>query len=81
MHDTHLFKSIITYLKNQENKASRKIKKVHICLSEFGSLKKEHFLEHYNQAVHGTKWENLEIVINTIPFGPELEITGVEFAE
>ena len=79
MHDTHLFKSIISYLESQENKTSRKIKKVYICLSEFGSLNKEHFLKHYNRAVCGTKWEGLEIAISTIPFGSELEITGLEF--
>ena len=79
MHDTHLFKSIISYLESQENKTSRKIKKVRICLSEFGSLNREHFLEHYSQAVCGTRWEGLEVVISTIPFGSELEITGLEF--
>jgi len=81
MHDTHLFKSIIFYLESQENKTSRKIKKVRICLSEFGSLNREHFLKHYSQAVCGTRWEGLEVVIHTIPFGPELEITGLEFVK
>ncbi len=79
MHNTHLFKSIISYLESQENKTSRKIKKVYICLSEFGSLNSKHFFEHYSQAVCGTRWEGLEIVISTIPFGPELEITGLDF--
>ena len=81
MHDTHIFKSIITYLESQENKTSRKVKKVHICLSEFGSLNREHFLEHYKQAVCGTRWQNMEVVVNSIPFGPELEITDLEFVE
>ncbi len=79
MHDTHILKSIINYLENQENEASCRIKKIHIRLSEFGSLSKEHFLEHYKQAVCGTKWQDLGVVLDVIPFGPELEITGLEF--
>jgi Zn finger protein HypA/HybF involved in hydrogenase expression len=79
MHDTHIFKSIIAYLEGQENKASRRIRKVHIRISEFGSLDKTHFLEHYKQAICGTKWQALEIEVDVIPFGPELEITGLEF--
>jgi len=79
MHDTHLLKSILKYLEDQEDLSSRKIKKVYLSISEFGSLSKEHFLEHYQQAVRGSRWQNLEIVVDLIPFGPELEITGLEF--
>ncbi len=80
MHDTHLLKNIFKYLQEQEDLTSRKIKKVNFSISEFGSLNKEHFLEHYQQAVTGTRFQGLEIAIDTIPFGPELEITGLEFA-
>lgn len=80
MHDTYLLKNILKYFQDQEDSASRKIKKVDFSISEFGSLNKEHFLEHYQQAVHGTRFQSLEIAIKMIPFGPELEITGLEFA-
>ncbi len=79
MHDTHLLKNILKYFEDQEKLSSRKIKKAYLSISEFGSLSKRHFLEHYQQAVSGTKWQDLEIEINTIPFGPELEITKLEF--
>lgn len=81
MHDTHLLKSILKYFEDQEKSASGRIRKAYFSISEFGSLNKRHFLEHYQQAVSGTKWQNLEIEINIIPFGPELEITRIEFAE
>jgi len=81
MHDTHLLNSIFNYLETQENSSSRKIRKIRISISEFGSLNKEHFLQHYKQAVCGTKWEALELEVNTIAFGPELEITGIEFVK
>lgn len=80
MHDTHLLKNILKYFEEQEDLASRRIKKANFAISEFGSFSKEHFLEHYQQAVCGTRFAGLEIAINTIPFGPELEITGLEFA-
>ena len=81
MHDIHLLKSILKYLEDQEGLSSRKIKRIFISISEFGALSKEQFLAHYKQAVCGTKWEALEIAIDIIPFGPELEITGLEFVE
>jgi len=80
MHDTHLLKNILKYFQDQEDSSSRKIKKVNFSLSEFGSLNKKHFLEHYQQAVNGTRFQGLEVTVDTIPFGPELEITGLEFA-
>ncbi|MDD5561812.1 MAG: hypothetical protein PHT50_06785 [Candidatus Omnitrophica bacterium] len=79
MHDTHLFKNILKYLEEQEELSSRKVKKIFVSISEFGALNKEHFLEHYKQAVSGSKWQDLEVAVNVIPFGPELEITGLEF--
>ncbi|PIQ86806.1 MAG: hypothetical protein COV73_04120 [Candidatus Omnitrophica bacterium CG11_big_fil_rev_8_21_14_0_20_43_6] len=81
MHDTHLLKNILRYFQEQEEAASRKLKKAHLSISEFGTLKKEHFLEHYQQAVCGTRFEGVEVVINMVAFGPELEITALEFAE
>ncbi len=79
MHDTHLLKNILKYFEDQEKLTSRRIKKVYFSISEFGSLSKRHFLEHYQQAISGTKWQDLKAEVNTIPFGPELEITGLEF--
>lgn len=79
MHDTHLLKSILKYLEDQEDLSSRKIKKMHLSISEFGALSKEHFLEHFKEAVRGTKWQALEIMVDIISFGPELEITALEF--
>jgi hypothetical protein len=79
MHDTHLLKNIFRYFEEQEDSASCKIKKAHLSISEFGSLSKEHFLEHYQQAVCGSRWQNLKIAVSSIPFGPELEITALEF--
>lgn len=80
MHDTYLLKNILKYLQEQEDQASRKLRKVRLSISEFGSLNKEHFLQHYQQAVLGTRFEGLEVAVDTISFGPELEITGLEFA-
>ncbi len=80
MHDTHLLKNILKYFEDQEKLSSRLIKKVHLSISEFGSLSKEHFLEHYQHAVSGTRFQDIEIVIDIIPFGPELEIIRLEFA-
>ncbi len=80
MHDTHLLKNVFKYFESQEKLSSRKIKKVSFSISEFGSLNKEHFLEHYRLAANGSRWQNLEITVDLIPFGPELEITGLEFA-
>ncbi len=81
MHDTHLFKSILKYLEDQERLSSRKIKKVHLSISEFGSLSKEHLLEHFKEAFSSnSRWQGLEVEVNIIPFGAELEVTGLEFA-
>jgi Zn finger protein HypA/HybF involved in hydrogenase expression len=79
MHDTHLLRNILKYFQEQEELTSRKIKKAYFSISEFGSLNKEHFLEHYKQLVYGTRFQGLEIAVKTIPFGPELEVTGLEF--
>ncbi len=81
MHDTHLLKNILIYFQEQEDASSRKLKKAYFSISEFGCLNKEHFLEHYQQAVYGTRFQGLEVTVKTIPFGPELEITGLEFAQ
>lgn len=80
MHDTHILKNIFKYLQEQEDQACRKLKKVHFSISEFGGFNQEHFLRHYQQAVGATRFQGLEIAVKTIPFGPELAITGLEFA-
>ena len=81
MHDTHLLKSILKYLKDQEDLSARKLKRIFVSISEFGTLNKQHFLQHYKQAVCGTRWQELEVIAEVIPFGPELEITGLEFVQ
>jgi len=81
MHDTHLFKNILKYLEDQERLSSRKIKKVRLSISEFGSLSKEHLLEHFKEAAaSSSRWRGMEVSVDIIPFGPELEIDGLEFA-
>lgn len=80
MHETHLLRNILKYFESQERLSSRKIRKAHFSISEFGSLNKEHFLEHYRLATNGSRWQDLKITVDLIPFGPELEITGLEFA-
>lgn len=81
MHDTHLLKNILKYFEDQEKLTSRSIKKAYFSISEFGSLTKEHFLEHFSQAVKGSRFRDLKVVVNIIAFGPELEITKLEFAD
>ena len=80
MHETHIVENIFKYLEEEENASGRKIKRIHIALSEFGGIGKEHFLEHYQDASRGSRWENLEIEIKSIPYGAELEITRIDFA-
>lgn len=81
MHETSILKNILRYFESQESLASDRIRKAHFSISEFGSLSKEHFLEHYQQAVYGTRFQGVEAVVKTIPFGPELEVTGLEFTK
>ena len=50
-----------------------------ISLSDFGGISEEHFKEHYKKASLGTKWESLELDFKIIPYGPELEITKLDF--
>ena len=79
MHDTHLLKNLFRYLEEEEKASSRRIKKLHVALSEFGGMAKEHFIEHYKEASGGTPWEGLEFEFNKVPYGPEFEITKIEF--
>lgn len=79
MHETHLLKNIFQYLENEEKKSCKKIKRLYVSLSNFGSLNKDHFLEHYKESTIGTKWQNLNLEIKNIPYGPELEITRIDF--
>ena len=79
MHETHIVENIFKYLEEEEKASNRKIKKIHIALSEFGGISGEHFLEHYQDSARGSRWENLEIGITRIPYGAELEITRIDF--
>ena len=80
MHETHVVGNILKYLEEEEKASGRKPKKIYISLSEFGGISQEHFLEHYQDEARGTKWEQLTLEIKRIPFGPEVEITRIEFA-
>jgi len=79
MHETRLLKNIFRYLDKEENLFSKRIKKIYISLSEFGGISEEHFRQHYKRGAVGTKWQSLELEIKRIPYGPELEITKLEF--
>lgn len=80
MHETSLLKNIFQYLDQEEVISSRKIKKIYITLSEFGGLDEEHFRQHYRDLSAGTKWEALDIEIDKVVCGAELEITKLDFA-
>ena len=80
MHESHLLENIFAYLDREEKLSSRRISKIHISLSEFGGISEEHFREHYRKDSLGTKWENLQLQITKIPYGPELEIIKLDFA-
>jgi Zn finger protein HypA/HybF involved in hydrogenase expression len=79
MHETLLIKNIFHYLDKEEKLSSKRIRKISISLSEFGGISEEHFKEHYRKESHGTKWEALKLEIKRIPYGPELEITKLDF--
>jgi hypothetical protein len=66
-------------LDQEEKLSSRRIKKIYISLSAFGGINEEHFLEHYRQASSGTRWEDLDMEVKKIAYGPELEITRLDF--
>ncbi|MFH1440491.1 MAG: hydrogenase/urease maturation nickel metallochaperone HypA [Candidatus Omnitrophota bacterium] len=79
MHETHLLENIFKYLEKEEQSSSKKIKKIYISFSEFGGISEEHFLEHFKKESKGTKWASLEIEIQKVPYGAELEITRLDF--
>jgi len=80
MHETHLIENILQYLDKEEKNSSRRIKKICIALSEFGGISEEHFRQHYKKESQGTRWESLEIDIQKVTYGPELEIRRLDFA-
>ncbi|MDD5439861.1 MAG: hydrogenase/urease maturation nickel metallochaperone HypA [Candidatus Omnitrophica bacterium] len=79
MHERGLVRGIFKYLDEEEAATGRRIKKIYVALSEFGSLTKEHFADHFRAEAHGTPHENTDLAIATVPFGPELEITKIDF--
>lgn len=79
MHESHLLKNIFTYLDKEQSLSPKRIKKIYISLSEFGGISEEHFEEHYKKESSGTKWEDLQMEITKNPYGPELEITRLDF--
>jgi len=79
MHESHLLENIFKYLDREEKISSRRIKKIYISLSEFGGISAEHFKEYYKTKSVGTKWEALDMEISRISYGPQLEITQLDF--
>jgi Zn finger protein HypA/HybF involved in hydrogenase expression len=79
MHETRLIENIFQYLDQEEKTSSRRIRKIYIALSEFGGINEEHFKEQYKKESQGTRWESLEIEIQKVPYGPELEIRQLDF--
>jgi len=79
MHEINILKSIFKYLEEVEKTSSQKVKKIHISLSEFGGIQKEHFLQHYKEESFGTKWESVGVDVKKTAHGPELEITKIDF--
>ena len=79
MHETHLIRNIFRYLEGEEQRSSRRIKNVHVSISEFSGLTGEHFREHYKEASRGTRWGSVALEIRKVPYGPELEITKIDF--
>jgi len=79
MHESHLLKNIFVYLDREEKISSRRIKKIYISLSEFGGINAEHFKEYYKKESVGKKWAALDMEISVIPYGPQLEITQLDF--
>jgi len=79
MHETHLIGNILRYLEEEEKRSRAKIEKIYVSISEFGGLTKEHFMEHFQEGAKGTKWGSLAIEFKDVPYGPELEITKLEF--
>ncbi len=79
MHETHIIKNIFQYLQARENSSKKKIRRINITISEFSGLKEAHLRGHLDEESRGTKWENLEVEIVKIPFGPELEITKIDY--
>jgi Zn finger protein HypA/HybF involved in hydrogenase expression len=79
MHESGLIRKIFQYLDEEERLSSRNIKKIYISLSEFGGINEERFKEQYKKESRGTKWESIDLEIKRIPFGPELEITRLDF--
>ena len=79
MHETRLLDNIFKYLNHEEKLSSKKIKKVCVSLSELGGISEEHLRQHFKDKSVGTKWELLDWEFKRIPYGPELEITRLDF--
>ncbi len=79
MHETHITENILKYLAREEGSSQRRIKKIYVRLSEFGGIAPGHFLEHFRDEARGSRWEGLEVEVQKIPYGPELEISRIEF--
>ena len=80
MHEIHLTENILKCLAREEASAQRRIKKIYVRLSEFGGISPGHFLEHFRESSAGSRWQGLEVEVQNIPYGPELEISRIEFA-
>jgi Zn finger protein HypA/HybF involved in hydrogenase expression len=79
MHETHLFKHLLTYLKKEEEERGKALVKVYVSLSVLGGLSSEHFLAHFGDVARGTPWESLEFEFSHVAYGSEFEITRLDF--
>ncbi len=79
MHEAYLLENLFRYFEKEEELSSRRLKKVYISISELGSISEEHFKEHFKAGSINTKWESLEVETKKIPYGPEIEITKLDF--
>ena len=80
MHEAHLFQNLVRYLEEEEKASNKKIRKISVNLSGFAGLSKEHFLSHFGEASGNSRFKDIEIGFKEIPYGPEFEITELEYA-
>ncbi len=80
MHEAHLFQNLIRYLEEEEKASDKKIRKISVNLSRFSGLSKEHFMSHFEEAALNSGGKDIEIDFKEVPYGPEFEITELEYA-
>ena len=50
-------------------------------MSAFGvrGISPKAFSEHFREEAAGSRWQDLDVEVQNIPYGPELEISRIEF--